>query len=126
MEALRSEVGKEAAVVVVLTELAAGGNIRNLGEGRNQVLGPDIAGLALQPAGVGGELGLDQDQGRDEEGHRQESQHHAGWWVLVKTEELCAGRDFIQISLIVLSGYQHLTDVSLSLEYFETNNQSLT
>ena len=99
---LRSEVREEGTLIVVLTELATGGNIWHLGESGEEVLGPDNAGLALQPAGVGGELGLDEDQGRDEEGQRQESHHHAGWWVLVKTEELCAGRDFIQISLILL------------------------
>ena len=100
-ETLRSEVRYEEAVLVVLTELAAGSQIWYLTEVGEKVVGPDNTGLVLQPAGVGGELGLDQDQGRDEEGQRQESQHHDGWWVLVKTEELCAGRDLIQISLIV-------------------------
>ena len=99
-ETLRSEVGEEAAVVVVLTELTAGDNIRHLRERGEKVFLAEYAGFTLQPAGVGGELGLEQGQGRDDQGH-QESQHHAGRWVQVMTEVLCAGRDLIQISLIV-------------------------
>ena len=68
-ETLPSEVREEVAAFVVLTELAAGGHVRHLGEGGEEVLRPDDAGLALHPAGVRGELGLD--QGGDDQGQRQ-------------------------------------------------------
>ena len=58
-ETLRSEVREEAAVVVVVTELTAGGNIRDLGERGEKVFLAQYAGFTLQPAGVGGELGLE-------------------------------------------------------------------
>ena len=49
-ETLRSVVGEEVAVVVVLTELAAGGDVRHLGEGGEEVVRSDDAGLVLQVA----------------------------------------------------------------------------
>ena len=76
-ETLRSEVGEEAAVVVVLTELAAGGDVRDLGEGGEEVVSLHQTGLVLHPAGVPGELGPDQDQGEDDQAQYQES-HHGG------------------------------------------------
>ena len=48
-ETLWSEVGEEVAVVVVLTELAAGGDVRHPGEGGEQVVRSDNTGLVLLP-----------------------------------------------------------------------------
>ena len=70
-ETLRSEVREQVAVCVILTELTTGGHLWHLGEGGEQVPRLDIAGLALQPAGVGGEVG--QDQVRDSQGQCQQS-----------------------------------------------------
>ena len=66
--------GEEVAVVVVLTELAAGGDVRDLGEGGEEVVSLHQTGLVLHPAGVPGELGLDEDQGQYQ---YQESHHGA-------------------------------------------------
>ena len=77
METLRSEVGEEATVVVVLTELAAADQVRHLGEEGEEALWADIAALLLQPAGVGGELSLDQDQDQGGDQECQQCRHHA-------------------------------------------------
>ena len=87
-ETLRSEVGEEAAVVVVLTELAAGGDVRDLGEGGEEVVSLHQTGLVLHPAGVRGELGLDQDQGGDDQAQYQESHHGAEGQQTGEPEEL--------------------------------------
>ena len=44
-ETLWTKVGEEVAVVVVLTELTAGGDVRDLGEGGEEVVRSDNAGL---------------------------------------------------------------------------------
>ena len=58
-ETLRSEVGEENAIFVVLTDLTAGSQVGHSRKGGEKVVSLHQAGLALHPAGVSGELGLD-------------------------------------------------------------------
>ena len=58
-EALRSKVGEENAIFVVLTDLTAGSQIGHSRERGEKVVSLHQAGLALHPAGCSGELGQD-------------------------------------------------------------------
>ena len=59
--------GKEGTVLCILAELTASDDVRHTGDGGEEVVRTRQAGVALQPAGVGGEHGPGEGEGEQEE-----------------------------------------------------------